>query len=77
MEGLLPEVRHQIIANFYGKKVSNEKMYTFQYFEKIGWEKTAIYHIMRLVDAGDSVAQKEWQGRPRKMIKAQEKKVTY
>ena len=77
MEGLLPEERHQIIANFYGKNVSNGKMYTFQHFKKMGCKKTAIYRVMRLVDAGESVAQKEGQGRPRKLTKAQEKKVTY
>ena len=40
-------------------------------------KKTAIYHMMWLVDAGESVAQKEGQGRPSKLTKAQEKKVTY
>ena len=76
MEGLLPEVRRQIIADFYGKNVSKGKMYTFQHFKKMGCKKTAIYRVMRLVDAGESVAQ-EGQGRPRKLTKAQEKKVTY
>ena len=37
----------------------------------------AIYCVMRLIDAGESVAQKEGQGRPSKLTKAQEKKVTY
>ena len=77
MEGVLPEVRRQIIADFYGKNVSKGKMYTFQHFKKMGCKKTAIYRVMRLVDAGESVAQKEGQGRPRKLTKAQEKKVTY
>ena len=77
MEGVLPEVRRQIIADFYGKNVSKGKMYTFQHFKKMGCKKTAIYCVMRLADAGESVVQKEGQGRPRKMTKAQEKKVTY
>ena len=77
MEALLPEVRRQIIADFYGKNVSKGKMYTFEHFQKMGCKKTAIYRVMRLVDAGESVAQKEGQGRPSKLTKAQEKKVTY
>ena len=40
-------------------------------------KNSAIYHIMWLVDAGESVAQKEGQGRPSKLTKAREKKVTY
>ena len=54
MEGLLPEVRPQIIANFYGKNVSKTKI------------KNAIYRVMQLVDARESDAPKEGQGRPRK-----------
>ena len=77
MEGLLPEVRRQIIANFYGKNVSKGKMYTFQNFKRMGCKKKpAIYCIMRLIDAGESVVQ-EGQGMPRKLTKPQEKKVTY
>ena len=41
IEGLLPEVRYQIIANFYGKNVSKGKMYSFQHFEKMGCKKTS------------------------------------
>jgi len=67
MEGLLPEVQRQIIANFYGKNVSKGKMYTFQHFNQMGCKKTTIYCVMQLVDAGESVAQKEGQGRPRKL----------
>ena len=53
-------------------------MYNFQHFKKMGCKKkTAIYRVMQLVDAGESVAQKEGQGRSRKLIKAKEKKVTY
>ena len=73
MEGVLPEVRRQIIADFCGKNVSKGKMYTFQHFKKMGCKKTAIYRVMRLIDAGESVAQKEGQGRPPKLPKAQEK----
>ena len=40
-------------------------------------KKNATYRVMRLVDAGESVAQREGQGRSRKLIKAKEKKVTY
>ena len=56
MEGLLPEVRRQIIADFYGKNVSKGEMYTFQHFEKMGCKKSAIYHVMRSVDAEETVA---------------------
>ena len=78
MEGLLPEVQCPIIANFYGKNVSKGKMYTFQSFKRMGCKKkTAIYCVMRLIDAGESVAQKEGQGMPRKLTKPQERKVTY
>ena len=78
MEGLLPEVQGPIIANIYGKNVSKGKMYTFQNLKMMGCKKkTAIYCVMRLIDAGESVAQKEGQGMPRKLTKPQEKKVTY
>ena len=71
IEGLLPEVRHQIIANFYGKNVSKGNMYSFQHFKQMGCKETpAIYHIMLLVDAGESVAQREGQGRPKKTDKS-------
>ena len=77
MEGLLPEVQCPIIANFYGKNVSKGEMYTFQHFEKMGCKKSAIYRVMRSVDAEETVAQEEGQGKPHKLTKAQEKKVTY
>ena len=35
-------------------------------------KKGAIYRVMWLVNAGESVAQKEGQGRSRKLTKAQE-----
>ena len=42
------------------------------------WDaKNAIYHIMRSVNAGESVGRKERLGRPHKLIKAQEKKGTF
>ena len=76
MKGLLPEVQCPIIANFYGKNVSKGKMYTFQHFKKMGCKKkTAIYCVMRLIDAGESEAHNEGQGRPRKLTYPQEKKV--
>ena len=75
MEGVLPEVRRQIIADFYVKNVSKGKMYTFPHFKKMGCKKTTIYQVMRWVDAGESVAQKEGQGRPRILSTAQERKV--
>ena len=59
-------MRCQIIANFYGKNVSKGEMYTFQHFEKMGCKKNlARYQVMRLVDAGESVTQKEGQGKLR------------
>ena len=68
IEGLLPEVRCPIIANFYRKNVSKGKMYTFQNLKRMGCKKkTAIYCVMRLIDAGESVAQKDGQGRPGKL----------
>ena len=77
MEDLLPEVRCQIIANFYGKNVSKGEMYTFQYFEKMVCKKSAIYRVMRSVDAEETVAQEEGQGKPHKLTKAQEKEGAY
>ena len=77
MEGLLPEVRCQIIANFYGKNVSKGEMYTFKHFEKMGCKKSAIYRVMRSVDAEETVAQEEGQGKPHKLTKAQEKEGAY
>ena len=54
IEGLLPEVRHQIIANFYGKNVSKGDIYTFRHFEMMGCKKSAIYRVMRSVDAEET-----------------------
>ena len=43
MEGVLLKVRRQIIADFYGKNVSQEKTYAVRHFKKAGCKKTAIY----------------------------------
>ena len=59
MEGVLPEVRCQIIVDFYGKNVSTWKMFTIRYLRKIKCKKIVIYGVMQLVDAGESVTQKE------------------
>ena len=59
MEVLLPKMRLQNIAGFYGKNVSKGKMYTIQYFKKMGCKKTAINGVMRLVDAGEALGQKQ------------------
>ena len=39
MEGVLPKVRCQIIANFYGKNVAKWKMFTVRHFKKIECKK--------------------------------------
>ena len=41
----------------------------------MGLKKTQIYSVMQLVDAGESVARKSGQGRPRKLSKAQERQI--
>ena len=78
MEGVLPEVRCQIIADFYGKKCFKGGDVYLEHFEKIGCKQnTAKYCVMRLIDAGEAVPQEEGQGKPRKLTKSQEKMVTY
>ena len=59
MEGVLPKVRCQIIADFYGKNVAKWKMFTIRHFKKIECKETVFYRVMQLVDAGESVLQKE------------------
>ena len=59
MEGVLPKVRCQIIADFYGKNVAKWKTFTICHFKKIECKKNVIYRVMQLVDAGESVMQKE------------------
>ena len=77
MEGLLLEVRCQIIADFYGKIVSKGEMYTSSILRIWDAKKNAKYRVMRLIDAGEAVPQEEGQGKPRKLTKSQEKRVTY
>ena len=59
MEGVLPKVRCQIIADFNGKNAAKWKTFTVHHFKKMGCNKTAIYCVMQLVSAGESVTQKE------------------
>ena len=59
MEGVLPKVRCQIIADFYGKNVAKWKTFAIRHLKKIECKKTVIYRVMQLVDAGESVMQKE------------------
>ena len=60
MEGVLPKVRCQIIADFYGKNVAKWKTFTIRHYKKIECKKkNAIYREMQLVDAGESVLQKK------------------
>ena len=54
-ENVLPKVRRQNIVDFYGKNVSKGRTYTVHHFKGMGCKKTAIYHVMLLVDAGESV----------------------
>ena len=49
-------------------------MYTVQHFKKMGCKEIALYHVMGLVDAGESTTQREGQGRLRKLTKVQEKR---
>ena len=59
MEGVLPKVKCQIIADFYGKNVPKWKTFTVCHFKKMECKKNAIYCIMQMVDAEESVMQKE------------------
>ena len=77
MEGVLPKVGCQIIADFNGKNAAKWKTFTVRHFKKMECKKSAIYRVMRSVDAEETVAQEEGQGKPHKLTKAQEKKVTY
>ena len=67
MEGLLSKAKCQFFADFYQKNRSQGKCYTYQHFAKMGYMKTTIYRVMRHVDAGESLAQREGEGRPRKL----------
>ena len=75
MEALKQEVKREIIADFYRKNVAKGKPHTVRHFVSMGLKKTQIYSVMQLVDAGESVAQKSGQGRPRKLSKAQERQI--
>ena len=59
IKGVLPKVRCQIIADFYAKNTAKWKMFTIHHFKKIDCKKNAIYRVMQLVDAGESVMQKK------------------
>ena len=59
------------------KNVSKGEYVCLPAFLEDGLQKEpAIYCVMRLIDVGESVAQREGQGRPGKLTKPQEK-VTY
>ena len=47
------------------------------HFKKKGCKKIAIYHVMRLVDARETLAKKEGQGRRRKLTKTLGNKVSF
>ena len=55
MEGVLPKVRRQIFADFYGKNVSKWKTYTVRHFKEMGSKKLAVYRVLQLIDAGETV----------------------
>ena len=59
MEVVLTKVRCQIITDFYGKNVAKWKTFDFGHFKKMEYKKNAIYWLRQLVDAGESVTQKE------------------
>ena len=60
MEGVLPKVRCQIFCDFYGKNVTKSKTFTIGHFKKMECKKkTSFFHVMQLVDAEESVPQKE------------------
>ena len=59
MEGVLLKVRHPIIADFYEKKVAKWKTFSVRHFKKIECKKTSFFHVMQLLDAVESVTQKE------------------
>ena len=64
MEGLSSKAKRQILADFSQKNRSQRKHHTYQHFSEMGYMKTIIYQVMRHVDAGESLAQQEGQGRP-------------
>ena len=46
MEGVLPKVRCQIIADFNGKNAAEWKMFTIHHFKKMEYKKIAIYCVI-------------------------------
>ena len=66
MEDVIPEMRRLVIAEFYRKNVGKGKSFTAKHFKRMGYKKTQVYAVMKRVDEGESVAQKEGQGRLRK-----------
>ena len=61
MEGVSPKVRHQIIADFYGENIAKWNTFTIGHFKKIECKKIAIYSVIHLMDAGESVTQEKRQ----------------
>ena len=65
IKGVSPKVRCQIIADFDGGNVSRGKMYTVRQFKIIRCKKkkkkkkNAINRVVQIVDARESVTQKE------------------
>ena len=55
MEAIKPEMRRQVIADFYRKNLSKGKNFTFNHFNKMGYKKTQIYSVMKRVDGGESI----------------------
>ena len=52
-------------------------MYTSSILRRWDAKNTAKYRVMRLIDAGEAAPQEKGQGKPRKLTKSQEKRVTY
>ena len=59
MEGVLLKVRCPIIADFYKKRVAKWKTFSICHFKKMECKKNVIFHVMQLVDAGESFTRKE------------------
>ena len=59
----MPEMRHLVIADFYPKNVGKGKSFTAKHFKRMGYKKAQVYAVIKRVDEGESVVQKEGQGR--------------
>ena len=59
--GVKPEIRRQVIADFYRQNVQKGKPYTLEHFKRMGYKRTQIYAVMKRVDAGESVERKKGQ----------------